>query len=80
MQTELMKDILTNNQYTIEYELYQSYPRFYVYKVYKVYKNSNERIFMYKITKERTDYGRRLASKQDSLSDLNKELRSYNGI
>lgn len=67
-----MVDIFTSNSYELEYELYQEYSRFNVYKVYKKYKKDSKRVFLYKITKERNDFGKKLKPKKDLISDLNK--------
>lgn len=67
-----MIDIFTSNSYELEYELYQEYPRFNVYKVYKEYKKDSKRVFLYMTTKDRQDFGKKLKSKSDLVSDLNK--------
>lgn len=80
MDTDLLKedndskDIFTGEDFIKEYELYQSYTRFNVYKVYKVYPKTKKRVFLYTETKERTDYGKRLYTKQELLNELNKRL------
>ena len=73
------KDIFTNEVYEKEYEIYQSYHRFNVYNVYKVYPKTKQRIFLYRITKLRTDFGRRLSSRKDLLNELNKRLEVMYG-
>jgi len=64
------KDLLTGKKYVIEYELYQSYERFNVYCVYKRYLDSDDRIFLYKETKRRCDFGKRKLTKKESLAYL----------
>nr|DAM43748.1 MAG TPA: hypothetical protein [Caudoviricetes sp.] len=73
------KDIFTREVYEKEYEIYQSYPRFNVYNVYKVYPKTKQRIFLYRITKLRTDFGRRIRSRKDLLAELNKSLEVIDG-
>ena len=75
-----MNDIFTSNEYELEYELFQIYPRFKVYNVYKKYKKTGEKKFLYRITKERTDFGRCLADRKELLEDLNKKIGYHNGI
>lgn len=79
MQTEIIKNEYFGREYTIEYELYQSYSRFNVYNVYKIYKKDNQKIFLYRETKARSDYGRRLLNNQELLNQVNKRIGYHCG-
>lgn len=70
-------EIFNNNEFDLELELYQEYERFNVYSVYKVYKKTKERKFLYRITKSRSDYGKRILTKKELLSELNARLGEY---
>lgn len=80
MQTEIIKNEYFGREYVIEYELYQSYPRFNVYNVYKIYKKDNQKVFLYRETKERSDYGRRIINNQELLNELNQRTGYHCGI
>lgn len=77
-EEKITKDIFSDEEFDKEYELYQEYPRFNVYNVYKVYSKTKdkkkEKKFLYRTTKSRTDFGKRLCLKKDLLNELNKKL------
>lgn len=60
-----------------EYELYQSYERFKVYNVF-IIKEDGEKRFIYRETKPRTDYGKKLYSKEKVLQEVSKRLEVMN--
>ncbi len=59
-------------------ELYQSYPRFNVLKVYKIDLQTNEKKFLYTETEDRTDFGKKLFTRKEMISELNKMLEKNN--
>lgn len=70
-------EILSNTEFDLELELYQEYERFNIYNVYKVYKKTKEKKFLYRITKDRDDFGRKIASRQELLHELDARLGEY---
>lgn len=70
-------EIFNNNEFDLELELYQEYARFNVYNVYKKYKKTKEKKFLYRITKQRSDYGKRISTKKELLHELKTCLGEY---
>lgn len=57
------------------YKLIEEYPRFNLYEVSVIDLKTNEERFVYRETKERNDFGKKLLTKKEILDTVNKKMK-----